>query len=257
MIGHGKPVCAPGARCRRWRYCQQCAAIRQAQIANVAEIGAARSARITYAVVKPARPDDLAEARPEFLRAVGQHIDGCVWTVETGQWSVGLHLNLIAGASVAIDAAQVASLYPSRCEVWAAEIPRADVRRVAAYISKRDAMPGKSTYSGHLYGSSGAWKRPLSLLVEGPSPIAAAAALEVGLGRMGVPAPAPPPPSPPPPGAPGQRISPAHAAAIARVLAIARDEMRLNGAVYVPGVGLVTLDDARRMGIDTTRVDLP
>lgn len=257
MSGHGKPVCAPGSRCRRWRECQHCAAIRQAQIANVAEGGAARSARITYAVVKPSTPDGLADQRPEFLRAIAPHIDGAIWTVETGQWNVSLHLNLIAGASVAIDAAQVASLYPSRCEVWAAEIPRTDVRNVAAYIAKRGGMPLKRRYPGHLYGSTGTWKRPLALLAEGASPIAAAAALEAELERLGVPAPPQPPPAAIEPGAPGQRISATHAAAIRRVLAVARDQLRLQGAVYVPGVGMVTLDDARRLGIDSTMLDLP
>lgn len=251
MIVSKKP-CRQGLRCHDWRQCDACAHIRQAQIADVAELGAAVSPAhpITYAVVRSYALADFGTDREAFQRRMAKITGGGIWTVETGEISTGLHINILASSAQPMTAGQIAEAWPvkSPADIWAAPVPRQDVRHVAAYISKRKGIPPQAEYSGRVYGSWGQWKRPLGALIEDPqkAPLVAAAALESVLAGAGVPAPAPAP-------APAQsgpltqeQLREKH---LARLCAIYRGELELKESVWVSGFGLVFRSDAERLGI--------
>lgn len=181
--------CRPGNRCRKWRECDSCAQIRQAQIANVAEVGATSSPRVTYAVARTYSQATINKDRGQFLTRLKRATEGGIWTIERGEVSTGLHINIIAGTLSELPAAKLASMWPGDADFWATEIPRQDVRNVASYSAKRSQMPDKDEYSGNLYGSWGSWKRPLAALAEGNNAVTAAIALEAMLADLGIPEP--------------------------------------------------------------------
>lgn len=179
--------CEKGFRCRKWKECEQCARIRQAQIASLAEEGAATSPHVTYAVTRTYSQQTISKDRTDFIKRLSNAVNGGIWTIETADIT-GLHVNIVVGSDKPIDATKLANIWGSKsADIWAAEIPRKDVRNVAAYCSKKENFPTKSEYSGRLYGSFGEWKRPLALLAEQKkSPVVAGAALEGMLAGLGV-----------------------------------------------------------------------
>lgn len=281
MLAH----CRPGRRCKDWRDCPDCARIRQAQIAEVAERGAAFSPRVTYAVARTYDPGSFGVDKEAFIARLSKITEGGIWTVETGAISTGLHINIIAGTLDGLTAASLAKAWPatSAADFWAADIPRRDVRNVAAYVSKRDSFPHPDEYGGRLYGSWGAWKRPLAALVEdrnGIAPVTTGAALEAMLTSAGIPDPAPMPPAFVAPATEGpgyghesrqakaermarnarawEKAKAQHEADKARaarenylrrVFALHRGEIELYGHCYIQGYGIATMEDARKLGL--------
>lgn len=270
--------CRPGRRCKDWRQCPACARIRQCQIANVAEEGAKSSPVVTYAVARVHAPERIEKDRERFMARLATISEGGIWSIETGQISAGLHVNIIAGTIDPVAAADLAKYWPagSPVDIWAAQIPRADVRNVAAYSAKRSGFPDEKEYSGRLYGSWGAWKRPLAAMVENPrvSRVAAGAALETMLAAAGVPDQIPPPVFEAGPfrgketaeeraarrernaqaqaqHMQAQALADRHAQQrehLRRVLAAHAGELQLHGFVYVPGYGVASLAQARELG---------
>lgn len=242
--------CRVGFRCLDHRQCEACARIRQAQVADVAEVGAATTpgAAITYAVIRTYAPADIGPDREAFAKKLARRTMGGIWTVETGAISTGLHLNLLAATDQPVTAAQIAKMWPvsSPADVWAAPIARPDVRRVAAYMSKKSGIPPEAEYSGRTYGSWGGWKKPLGSLIDDPqkAPIVAAAALESLLAGAGVPAPATAATTGP--ATTQEELREKH---LARLCAIHRGELEIKTSVYVPGWGLVMRADAERFGM--------
>lgn len=233
---HIIPPCAPGRRCGRWRTCDACARIRQAQIAAIAEKGATHSPHITYAVVRPCDQRTLAATRAALIDRLARVSDGGVWTVETADHA-GLHLNIVAGARTPLHAADIARSCPpaSPADVWAAPVPHRDVRHVAAYIAKRRAIPDRTEYAGRVYGAWGRWKSPLAALVEDRTApaILAAVALESMLEGAGVPH---------PDTRPDRSI-----ADLARMRAIRAGALTLHGYRYIAGQGVAAAPEARAL----------
>ncbi|MDC9720924.1 MAG: hypothetical protein PSN46_09410 [Gammaproteobacteria bacterium] len=186
--------CEKGFRCRKWKECEHCSRIRQAQIASLAEEGAATSPHITYAVTRTYSQKTISKDRTDFIKRLNRAVNGGIWTIETADIT-GLHVNILLGSDKPIDATKLAGMWgSSSADIWAAEIPRKDVRNVAAYCSKKESFPNKEEYQGRLYGSFGEWKRPLALLAENKSsPVVAGAALDGMLAGLGVPEPEPEP----------------------------------------------------------------
>lgn len=282
MKSIARSFCEPKARCRKWRECQYCGAVRQAQIANIAEIGAMGSRSITYAVVKPVS-NDIAAQKTQVLKHLSNEINGAIWTIETGSQVLGLHANLIIGSDKPIHAAQVAAGLSGESEVYAQRIPHTDIRKVASYVAKPSNYPEKEQYSGRLYGSVGDWKKPLATMVEANAGngVIAALALEEMLEQAGV----------VPPdnvkadviGRPlagsetAQQIAErvrhnkkaiddaviakqvaerkaSHHKYMQRVLAVHAGEIELNGFVYVTGYGLAGVDDLHKFGLSSKGV---
>lgn len=259
-------ICRPGRRCKQWRVCDACARIRQAQIADVAEAGAALVPHVSYAVVRTYDAHSINRDREKFIARLAQISEGGLWTIEIGERKGGLHINVIAGTLDPIAAADLAACWPggSSADFWHTDIPRRDARRVAAYCAKREAMPDADYYGGRLYGSWGTWKRPLAALVEDrhtTPPVVAGAALQTMIERaVG---------RPPWPETAAQRaermqdnadrINAAKAEHAAELRKIAeRDRLRtlfaahageltLQGVCYIPGYGVATLAEARRL----------
>lgn len=96
--------------------------------------------------------DDKSKTR--LLRALDTR--GGIWTIEQGRMAGKIHLNVLAEG--VHDAATIAAAYRFRgVETWTKRIPKADIRNVAAYISKRDQYPDDE-FKGRTYGSFGTWR---------------------------------------------------------------------------------------------------
>lgn len=274
--------CRPGNRCRKWRECDYCAQVRQAQIADVAEAGAATSPSVTYAVARTYSQATISKDRSKFMAKLQRATEGGIWTIEKGEVSAGLHINIIAGTSEPLPAAKLAAMWPGDADFWAAEIPHSDVRNVAAYSAKRSQMPDRAEYSGNIYGSYGSWKRPLAALVEGKGNAGAVAkglALEQMLADLGIPEPETPDhyrgpilETRPFAGHETKRDREKradrniatmqearaeherHKREVAarnhmkRLYAIHRGEIELHGYAYIPGYGVVTVADLKAAG---------
>ena len=160
-------TCTAESRCRRWRTCPKCAAIRQARIASAAAHLESLAGRLDWATLSPIRAGETAllEARREFLEAVKPA--GAVWTVEQSPDTKNLHCNIL-----------LPSHEPRRLRLSACHVIRGidDARRVGAYISKREQMPSKGDYHGRLFGTAGPLWQHLSRAQS--APVVQAAALQ-------------------------------------------------------------------------------
>lgn len=241
--------CAPRNRCRNWRSCPDCARIRQAQIATVAEKGAATSKSTTYAVIRTTAPAQINSHRQALQRKLSPlGIHGGLWTIETGKISTGLHVNLVMGSDEPIVAQQIAQFWPVDGEVWCQQISQGDVRNVAAYSAKAEGFPEKDEYPGRLFGSWGSWKTPLQACAgQDQYTTAKALAMEQQLASAGIEVPEPPNRRP------GSKCRETWEKEriyhLRRVLAAAAGEIDAKGMAYVPGYGLARREDLAAVGI--------
>jgi len=199
---------------------------------------------VSYAVVRTYDAHALARDREKFIARLAQFSEGGLWTIETGGRKGGLHVNLIIGTLDGIAASKLAACWPSgsSADFWAAEIPRGDARHVAAYCAKRETMPDGESYAGRLYGSWGAWKRPLAAMVEDRAitpPEVAGAALQTMLHAVL--------PEPSFKDAADDREQ-ARNARLKTLFAAHAGELAMHGCCYIPGYGVATLAEARRIG---------
>jgi hypothetical protein len=178
-------VCERGNRCKAYKICHECNRIRQARIADVVELGAATSRISTYAVVRTYAERSLNKDKAKLIKNLKMVSDGGIWTIEKGEKVKGLHVNLIIGNEKGVSARDIARIFPSDADVWAGEVPRGEVRNVAAYVSKLVQIPQKGDYDGNIYGSFGKWKRPLGLLGESKNAVYEALAKEQMLVEAG------------------------------------------------------------------------
>lgn len=173
--------CRPRNRCHDWRHCAQCAAIRQARIADTAEGLLAGYLQLQLIVLRPevTAPKGMQAAIRAAIRNNG--LRAGIWTVERGPKAGTLHANILTHA---------APLKPHRSAQQHAELVRTDARTVAAYISKRNQAPGADHYAGKTYG---AWGKLSDFLLDATMPpIITAAAIEHDLHDPAE----PPPPEP-------------------------------------------------------------
>lgn len=157
--------CTPRARCGDVRECKVCARIRQARQADRAERGyAATGGHLTYAVVMPHHPGDTAAIRGAISKRLPAR--GGLWAVQVGLQTRGLHIDVVVAADAPLDATTIATQLAHPAEVWAQPIAPADLRNVVAYATRREAMPAREQYSGHLAGSWGGWRSVRQVMVE-------------------------------------------------------------------------------------------
>ena len=175
-------TCAPRSRCKKIRECDTCARIRQAQHADHAQAAhALTGGALTYAVVIPGSVADLQKIRTQIASRINAR--GGMWAVQVGKEVRGLHMDLILAADESITAVELAAELSRPAQVWAQPLPPADLRNVAAYATRRAAMPPASEYSGHIAGWFGHWRSMRQVLLEGAaepaSPIPAPVAVEI------------------------------------------------------------------------------
>lgn len=138
--------CTPRSLCRRWRQCPRCGAIRQAQLADLAERLATLYPEPYWTVLRPINPAAAAIAaeRQRWAALTGTPV--AIWTVERSDRSAGLHLNLIhpPHAPVKIKTAHL----------WSQPIT-GNVRHVAAYIIDPRKAPNPEAWTGRQHGTIG------------------------------------------------------------------------------------------------------
>jgi hypothetical protein len=145
MISENRP-CHKGNRCRRWRVCPDCARIRQAQIADVAQRLSAIYPALDWTILHPVRQGSAAVATARAAWARASAAPAGIWTVEQSPETKNLHINIIHPRGFAAATPQA--------HVWREPL-RGDVRRVAAYISKPEQYPDRLDHPGRTYGTLG------------------------------------------------------------------------------------------------------
>ncbi len=89
--------CRSGSRCKKYRVCEECNKIRQANIANVTELASRFSANARYSVVMPFNegqdPQLINKLKTRITRKLRKSVDGTFISVETSA-NDALHLNL-------------------------------------------------------------------------------------------------------------------------------------------------------------------
>lgn len=208
-------LCAPRKRCRDYRNCPACAAIRQARIADQAEAILRDYLQLQLIVLRPhnATQPGMRAAIRAAIRNNG--LRAGIWTVELGQKAGTLHANILTHDG---------PIKQTNSATTHAEPVRTNARAVAAYISKRSQHPDREIYDGRTYG---AWGRMADILVaEDMPPIVTGATLERTLTPAAERQTPPPPPRQPAPATPLTReeyrvIANRH---LPRLLAAARGE---------------------------------
>jgi hypothetical protein len=154
-------------RCYKFRTCIYCAKLRQAKFADKAEALFSKSNALYLTRITP---DISTKAELHRVKnAVKHQLTGkrTLWSIEIGEISHQLHLNLICEAS---------SLPPIKNSSHHTTDKITDLRRVAAYMVKPSQIPPYDAYVGNLYGS---WQSPLSILAQTKNmPIIQAAAIQ-------------------------------------------------------------------------------
>lgn len=238
--------CQPRKRCRRWRICEPCSKIRQSKIASIAELGSLRGRNLSYAVIKPTTTTHLNQDKSNLIKQLAKQKTSGIWTVEEGSDWGTLHINLLTSSQIQTPAEYFINAWNDaggkEAEAWAADVKHSDVRHIAAYISKQEQHPDKSSYSARIYGSFGNWKRPLDALAGGNHGVATAAALEHQLKDITTDA---------------HHIQAPHAAErdkhLARVLAGARGDIIAKGYIYLSGYGIKNIKDLHDAGVITAK----
>ncbi len=165
--------CTSSSRCRNARGCEYCAAVRQQQIAGVAEKLEQHYGALTMTVLRPEQNTAAAvkAVHASFMRRA--LAPAGIWTVEQGTLFGGLHLNILSPQPLP-------ARWKGECY---SEVLRITARDAAAYISKREGMPSQQQYAGRLYGTFG--KIGEILATQEYAPVVQAAALEVAMGGGG------------------------------------------------------------------------
>lgn len=265
--------CRSGNRCKQFRDCKDCAKIRQAKIADVAENGALQSPYLTYAVVKPLDDSTFSEEKARIMRAISKNSDGGIWTIETGIQS-GLHTNLVIGSSKPFDMNILYDAVRVESSIWGnTALNHREVRNVASYSAKREGMPSKSEYSGNLFGKFGSFRKPLAITAEQDiNPMLAGLALEQMLADKGIVKPEHPSIK-----TSSENETPSQARKrfeynkreleqykemqeareaqennlknMQRMLAVVAGEIELKGFAYLNGYGIVDASDLKKFGV--------
>lgn len=152
--------CYKGNRCNKFRTCQGCNRIRQAKIADLAEMSARFSNVSQYAVIMPT---EQAQAQVKILksnicRTLTKHTDGAMVTVETSK-NDALHLNIIANSNTPLSVGVIdktLNKISQRADIFMDTLKSAtDVRRAIAYSLKIESIPKRERFAGHTYTSLG------------------------------------------------------------------------------------------------------
>lgn len=131
-------------RCRQYRTCDDCARLRQAHIADVAE-----ELLSQYQALYVARITPYSNTSAEITRlkaAVKRQLENndALWSVEQGTEKGLLHLNIIS---------PVAFFKKFKmAEYWQGEQVR-NLRQAAAYMLKKSQIPEQAAYSGRQFGA--------------------------------------------------------------------------------------------------------
>jgi hypothetical protein len=145
--------CTKWHLCHQWRTCRRCGKIRQAKFADKAQDAARQMILPTLYVLVPddTSPDGIEYARRFFQRQTRPTAG--VWTIESGEFRPGYHLNVISEWSE-IEGRFKGHIYR--------EPIRTGVRNCAAYISKAIRSVGKeegfARALGH-FGNIADWLR--------------------------------------------------------------------------------------------------
>jgi len=166
------PRCAASARCRDWRNCPHCGRIRQARIADLAELLARHQPNLYWTILQHRSNDhqELAALRRAWARR--NNPPGALWTLERGQLTGNLHCNIIHCGALS---------RPPLDELHWSTVITGNHRRVAAYISKPATAPIDLAPHTHLYGTLGPLWLHLTRARQAPTVQAAAYQLAIDL----------------------------------------------------------------------------
>lgn len=162
--------CNKSKRCGYFQHCDSCARLRQARFADKAQRLFPNIANLYLIRITP---DESTASEIIRLKAAAQRqLKGkpALWTIEQGQMTNKLHLNMIAELP-APRIFKAASHYVTA--------PIKNLREAAAYILKKDQYPSQDSYSGRQHGT---FNTVGNILLEAKTtPIVQAAAIDLEL----------------------------------------------------------------------------
>ncbi len=153
--------CRSGSRCKKYRVCEECNKIRQAQISDITQLASRFSPNARYSVVMPygvgQDPQLINKLKTRITRKLRKSVDGTFISVESSA-SDALHLNLITLSNtdfnpLIFDSELKRLRIPAN--VFSEPIQSSDVRRITAYSTKIDSIPSKELYGGNIYSTTG------------------------------------------------------------------------------------------------------
>jgi hypothetical protein len=141
--------CNIKSRCGQHKTCKYCAHWRQKQIADRAIAIFGKMTKITWYRITPDSIDFKTFNR--IRDSLKYQLNGrtALWTIEQGTLKGKLHANILTTES---------NLKPFKnCDTWKSE-PTKDIRKIAAYISKKEQYPEVEAYSGRTFGTMNSLK---------------------------------------------------------------------------------------------------
>jgi hypothetical protein len=138
--------CTPASLCRNWIACDRCARIRQAKIADAAELLQRYYPTLAWTILRPIdnTPEQLARARAAWARSAAP--GGALWTVERDATPGHHHVNILHPPTQAV--------IQMHAHHWTRSV-RGSVRDLAAYIAKRKTAPDPAYFAGRAFGRLG------------------------------------------------------------------------------------------------------
>ncbi len=153
--------CRSGSRCMKYRICEECNKIRQAQICDITELASRFSANARYSVIMPYDEGQDAQLinklKTRITRKLRKSVDGTFISVESSA-NDALHLNLITLSDTDFNPLvfdrELKRLGVTGA-VFSEPVQSSDVRRITAYSTKIDSIPSKELYGGNIYSTAG------------------------------------------------------------------------------------------------------
>ncbi len=165
-----KETCTSQRRCKKYRICDYCNNIRQAQISDITEIASRFSPIATYAVVMPIGKAQLQETvkavKSRITRKLKKSVDGTFISVETSA-NDALHLNILMLSQEPIITTGIKKVIKNldiRADIFSEQIPKGDIRKITSYALKKQSIPTKDQYSGNNYNLTGTVKNAKSIM---------------------------------------------------------------------------------------------
>lgn len=152
--------CNVGRRCKKYRACETCNKIRQAQHADLTSLAGRFSAHSQYCVIMPYADGQhrINEIKTKITRKIKPISNGALISVETSKNSA-LHLNIILNSDKLINQNIITKSLGKMGVAGSVFIDKLntdnEIRRATAYSCKLNSIPNKEQYQGNIINTTG------------------------------------------------------------------------------------------------------
>ncbi len=157
---HNSEKCKPYHRCKKFKTCEMCNRIRQANLADITSMAGRFSPHSQYAVVMPfgEAQNHLKELKTKLTRKLRTSTNGAMITVESSN-NDALHLNIITNSDNKLTTAPFSKILSNmnfEASIFLDDLKtNTDIRRATAYSNKIESIPNKHQYDGNILNTTG------------------------------------------------------------------------------------------------------